>query len=202
MQVTKKSKIQQASHLILNMYYRLKRIQRVGRQFTIGPITVFLLVRKKKLPYQTNGKMKVEWLANDVAAVTYKTADHKTQQFIGTYGDRGSGRSYYYVGAEIHGKWEGGNAEVISDQEGITVTQNGETELFDWDHIQQFGTLAVVLMKDDEAVWTISLNENFKVDSAASTPPSGNISLYKATMKENKPITLQFKTSNTFNTGG
>lgn len=67
--------------------------------------------------------MKVEWLANDVAAVTYKTADHKTQQFIGTYGDRGSGRSYYYVGAEIHGKWEGGNAEVISDQEGITVTQ-------------------------------------------------------------------------------
>lgn len=40
-------KIQQASHLILNMYYRLKRIQRVGRQFTIGPITVFLLVRKK-----------------------------------------------------------------------------------------------------------------------------------------------------------
>ncbi|MFD2759973.1 hypothetical protein [Lentibacillus juripiscarius] len=157
---------------------------------------------KEKLPYQTNGKMKVEWLANDVAAVTYKTADHKTQQFIGTYGDRGSGRSYYYVGAEIHGKWEGGNAEVISDQEGITVTQNGETELFDWDHIQQFGTLAVVLMKDDEAVWTISLNENFKVDSAASTPPSGNISLYKATMKENKPITLQFKTSNTFNTGG
>lgn len=57
-------------------------------------------------------------------------------------------------------------------------------------------------MKDDEAVWTISLNENFKVDSAASTPPSGNISLYKATMKENKPITLQFKTSNTFNTVG
>lgn len=47
----------------------------------------------------------VEWLAYDVDAVTYKTKDNTIQWFIGTYGDQGSGISYYYVGAEINGKW-------------------------------------------------------------------------------------------------
>lgn len=62
---------------------------------------------KERLPYDTGGEFNVEWLAKDVAAVTYKTADNSIQQFIGTYGDRGSGSSYYYVGPEIHGNWVG-----------------------------------------------------------------------------------------------
>ncbi|ASK64085.1 hypothetical protein CFK37_18960 [Virgibacillus phasianinus] len=151
---------------------------------------------KEKLPYETSGEFKVEWLAKDVAAVTYKTADNTIQQYVGTYGDRGSGRSYYYVGAEIHGKWQGNNIEVISDTKGITVTENGESELFDWDSIHQFGTLAVVLKKNDEAVWTISLNENFEVHSAASEKTVGTISLYKATMGDSQPIILRYKGSN------
>ncbi|MDR9794096.1 hypothetical protein GBG21_03225 [Aeribacillus pallidus] len=60
---------------------------------------------KERLPYKTDGEFKVEWLANDIAVVTYKTVDHTIQQFIGTYGDRGYGRFYYYAGAEIHGRW-------------------------------------------------------------------------------------------------
>src|SRR5699024_6724787 len=43
---------------------------------------------KEKLPYETIGDFKVEWLAHDVAAVTYKTVDNTIQQYIGTYGDR------------------------------------------------------------------------------------------------------------------
>jgi hypothetical protein len=77
---------------------------------------------KERLPYKTDGEFKVEWLANDIAAVTYKTVDHTIQQFIGTYGDRGYGRFYYYVGAEIHGRWQGNNVEVVSNSEGISVT--------------------------------------------------------------------------------
>ncbi|PAV27968.1 hypothetical protein CIL05_19060 [Virgibacillus profundi] len=151
---------------------------------------------QEKLPYVTDGEFQVEWLANDVAAVTYKAADNTIHQFIGTYGDRGTGRSYYYVGAEIHGRWKGNNAEVVSNTEGITVTQNGKTELFEWDNIVQFGTLAVVLMKNNEAAWTIALNENFQMHSNSAIPPSGEISLYQATMEKNKPIILQNTTSN------
>lgn len=156
----------------------------------------FLARPKERLPYETDGDFKVDWLANDVAAVTYKAADNTIQQYIGTYGDRGSGRSYYYVGAEIHGIWQGETLEVVSDTEGISVTENGKTELFDWDNIHQFGTLAVILKKNNEAIWTISLNENFEVHSAASEPTVGSISLYKATMEKNQPITLHYKDSN------
>lgn len=147
---------------------------------------------KERLPYDTGGEFNVEWLAKDVAAVTYKTADNSIQQFIGTYGDRGSGSSYYYVGPEIHGNWVGDNTQVISNTEGISVTENGKTELFDWDHIVQFGTLAIVLMRESEAAWTISLDENFEVHSDASAIQTGDISLYEASMEENKPITLHY----------
>src|SRR5690625_2478119 len=154
---------------------------------------------KEKLPYKTIGEFKTEWLTHDVAAVTYKTVDNTIQQYIGTYGDRAGGGSYYYVGAEINGIWQGNNVEVVSDTEGISVTANGKSELFEWDNIHQFGTLAIVLKKNNEAVWTISLNANFEVHSAASEPTVGNISLYEATMEQNQPITLQYKESNQSN---
>ncbi|MBP1950813.1 hypothetical protein [Virgibacillus litoralis] len=156
----------------------------------------FLTRPKERLPYETDGKFKVDWLADDIAAVTYKAADNSIQQYIGTYGDRGSGRSYYYVGAEIHGIWQGKTFEVVSDTEGISVTENGNTELFEWGNIHQFGTLAVILKKNNEAIWTIALNENFEVHSAASEQTVGNISLYKAAMEKNQPITLHYKDSN------
>lgn len=147
---------------------------------------------KERLPHKTDGKFQVKWLADDVAAVTYKAADNTIQQYIGTYGDRGSGISYYYVGAEIHGKWQGDNIEVVSNTEGISVTENGETELFEWDNIDQFGTLAVVLKKNNAAVWSLSLDKNFEVDSDSANPAAGNISLYKADMEGNQPTTLDF----------
>ena len=33
----------------------------------------------------------MEWLTNDIAAITYLTVDESIQQFIATYGDRGGG---------------------------------------------------------------------------------------------------------------
>lgn len=147
---------------------------------------------KESLPYRTTGNFKVDWLAKDVAAVTYKATDNTIHQYIGTYGDRGGGSSYYYVGPSIQGQWKGKDAKVISDTRGITVIYNGAVDVFNWNQVVQFGTLAVVLTRDNQAVWTISLNENFEVHSDSSIPQSGEISLYKATMKNNKPITLQY----------
>lgn len=151
---------------------------------------------QERLPFQTKEEFQVKWLADDIAAVTYEANDNTMQQFIGTYGDRGSGRSYYYVGAEIHGRWQGENIHLTSDTEGISVTENGETELFAWENIQQFGTLAVVLKQDNEAIWTVALNENFEVHSDASASTVGDISIYKATMEENEPITLHYSGPN------
>lgn len=148
------------------------------------------------LPNEIVGEYEVEWLANDIAAFTYRSAENTINQFIGTYGDRKAGLSYYYVGAEIQGVWRGENIEVISSPEGISVSENKKMELFTWDNIEQFGTLAVVLKKDNEAVWTISLNDNFEVQSDDTTPIVGNISLYKPTMGKHQPVILHYKSLN------
>lgn len=146
---------------------------------------------KESLPYKTNGEFKVKWVEKDIAAVTYKTAGNTIHQFIGTYGDRIGGNSYSYVGPSIYGQWEGEHMRVISASEGITIDNNGEVEKYDWDNIVQFGTIAIVLMKNNEANWTIALNENFKSNSNEPIPPSGEITIYKATMDNNEPITLE-----------
>ena len=148
---------------------------------------------KERLPDKIVNDYKIEWLAKDIAAFTYETMDQSTQQFIGTYGDRQNGLSYYYVGAEIQGEWQAEDINVISGPDGIAVTENNQTELFDWDHIEQFGTLAIVLKQDDEAVWTIALNENFVVDSSSAEGSKGNITLYKADLGDVEPITLHYK---------
>lgn len=150
-----------------------------------------ILARPKEvLPDKKIGEFQVEWLADDVGAVTYKAANNTTQQFIATYGDRGSGISYYYVGAQTHGHWQGDNIELVSGPEGIMVNDNGETEMFQWDEVDQFGTLAIVLKKNGEAAWTIALHENFQVDTGTIEANEGNILLYQATMEKNEPIVL------------
>lgn len=147
---------------------------------------------KEVLPNTIVGEAKVEWLANDIAALTYQNVDNKVEHFVATYGDRKNGISYYNVEAEIHGVWKGTNVEVTSGTEGISINENGETELFKWEDIQQYGTLAVVLKRNNLAMWTISLNENFIVHSDSTEPIVGNISLYKVTMDQNRPVILEY----------
>lgn len=146
---------------------------------------------QEKLASPVKEDFKVEWLADDVAAVTYQTTDNAIQQFIATYGDRGGGTSYYYVGAEIHGTWQGEKVQLVSDQDGISITADGVTEQFEWDDIHQFGTLAVVLEKNNEAAWTISLDENFEVNNNMPEQQNGNITLYQAAMDDNEPVKLE-----------
>lgn len=146
---------------------------------------------KESLPYTTSGEFKVKWITNDAAAVTYRAADNTIHQYIGTYGGRDGG-GYYYVGPSIYGRWSGGNTEVISDQTGIKVIHPEGMDTFSWDEVVQFGTLAIVLTNNDEAVWTIALNENFKIQSESLVPPIGDISIYKATMEKSKPVTLKY----------
>ncbi|MDF2857381.1 MAG: hypothetical protein K0Q87_3232 [Neobacillus sp.] len=156
--------------------------------------------QKEMLPYRTIGEFKVVWLAKDIATVTYKAYDHTLHQYIGTYGDRNGG-SYSYVGSSIHGHWQADTVRVISDSEGITIDNNGEIEHYNWVNIVQFGTTAIVLlenneaifMKNNEAKWTIALNLNFKSNSNAALPPSGEITLYKASMDSSEPITLGYE---------
>lgn len=147
---------------------------------------------RETLPYETTGPFTIEWLAKDVGAVTYKSTDQRIHQYIATYGDRGNGSSYYHVGPSIQGTWESKNFQVDSQPSGITITENGNSETYDWKEIVQFGTLAIVLTDYYQAEWTIALGDDFTVDSDASSPAKGEIVLYKATTKKSKPIILHY----------
>lgn len=46
-------------------------------------------------------------------------------------------------------------------QNKIPIKVNGEKELFPWENIEQFGTLAISL-KGNNGVWSIALNENLR----------------------------------------
>ncbi|TSB48236.1 hypothetical protein [Alkalicoccobacillus porphyridii] len=137
-------------------------------------------------------ELQVEWLANDVAAVTYQDHNQNIQQHIATYGDRGDGISYYYVSSEIYGEWQDGETRVISGPEGISVEDNGERQTFAWENIQQHGTLAIVLSDDEHnAAWTIALAENFEISSNATVEQPGDIRVYKATLGDADVNTLE-----------
>jgi hypothetical protein len=147
---------------------------------------------KEVLPYETQGKFKLKWLENDIAALTYRASDNSIHQYIGTYGARDSGISHSYVGPTIQGQWEGNDARIDSRPEGISINYNGKSGQYSWDNVVQFGTIAIVLMKAGEAEWTIGLNENFQSHSNDPKPPSGEITLYRASMDHVEPVKLTF----------
>ncbi|TYS90091.1 hypothetical protein [Rossellomorea aquimaris] len=152
-----------------------------------------ILARPKEvLPYQTKGEFKVKWLEKDIAVLTYPAADNSIHQYIGTYGARDSGISYSYVGPTIQGQWKGDGARIDSTTEGISIDHDGKIEKYNWDNVVQFGTIAIVLVHDGEAEWTIGLNENFQSHSNDPNPPAGEITLYQASLESVEPVRLTF----------
>ncbi len=154
------------------------------------PLYLLFARPMERLTSVSDEDLSITWLANDVAALTYEEPDGRLQQFVATYGYRGT-TSYYHVGPEINGNWQGEDASVRSDMEGITVDHGGTSTLFTWENIEQFGTLAIVLKEDNEAKWTIALNENFERLASASEPNPGDITLYQARKGKSEPIVLQ-----------
>ena len=72
--------------------------------------------------------MKIQWLEDDVCAITYESPDDGgIHQYVATYGDRGGGISYYYVFNAVHGEWEaedgrGNYAVGVTDGPGAGIT--------------------------------------------------------------------------------
>ena len=48
--------------------------------------------------------MKLQWLAEDVCAITYQTLDRSVHQMIATFGDRGDPISYHNMASAIQGE--------------------------------------------------------------------------------------------------
>lgn len=157
---------------------------------------IFLFARPgEQFPYTVDGPVKIQWLVSDVCAVTYTEPDQTAHQYIDTFGDRGSGISYYYVASALRGQWEmeGKNPTgktLTADASGITIT-DGSTEVhYDQDSCVQVGTLALVLCKDGLPQWTVALNADCKIGNDDLIAPGGTITLCAVSMDKTAPMTF------------
>lgn len=152
---------------------------------------IFLFAKEKEqLEYEINGDIKKQWLTNDICALTYMDKDNKLREYVVTYGDRGNGRSYYYVTNAIYGNWQvfaqyGNPTQLLADSKGITITKNNKKELFEYSNCEQFGTIALVLYKNDEPKYVIALDENCELDdSTGIIKKGGNIEVLEVSMEK------------------
>lgn len=128
--------------------------------------------------YSVEGKIKHQWLTNDICNITYKDKDGNLRDFVATYGARGDTVSYYYVFNSLLGRWQTqvdtvGNTNLIVDSKGIKVTRNKKSEQFKYEDCKQFGTTALVLYKEETPKYVIALNEDCEIDSKTDIIKSG-----------------------------
>lgn len=152
-------------------------------------------------PYPVVGRMKKQWLTGDCCAVTYQTTDGSTHVYLATYGDRGSGYSYYYVAPLLTGTWRqyedalnpGVTLRCPSASPDIQVLAPSVESDYGQIYSQtvQFGTLGVALC-DDEGLphWTVVLGRDY--DASDGVDPTGSLILCPVSMEPTEAVTLHY----------
>lgn len=151
------------------------------------------------LPFTMSKEPKIQWLADDACAVTYKSADDDgLHQYVMTYGDRGDGISYYYVWNAAFGRWtsEGQFSDYTvefkdGESAGIYVHTPSGDEVYTYDDCLQYGTLALVFPRKNPK-WTVVLNEDCTIDTVTDIiNEGGTITLCPIGMDERAPIVME-----------
>ena len=166
-----------------------------------GRVTTYLNQRlcfakvSDQFPYTADRDMKLQWLADDVCAVTYTSPDDgNVHQYVLTYGDRGNGITSDYVYTVITGKWDGigknlAGWEIERGIDGITIRTASQTEeTYTFDECVQFGTLAVALCRNGLPQWTLVLDESCVIGKNNFLEEGGTITLCRVTMDKSAPM--------------
>ena len=169
----------------------LKQNKETGETILYKNAKLFIFAKpKEKFSYAVEGKIKHQWLVNDVCSITYKDKDGKLREFVATYGDRSNGISYYYVTTAISGDWQtrsqyGTQIEISMDSKGIKIKKDKKSEEFEYDKIKQYGTLAIVLYKNETPKYVIALNKDCKIDEKTGIiKRDGTITLTEVSMEK------------------
>lgn len=159
---------------------------------------ILFAAQSDTFPFTVKDSIKIQWLEDDVCAMTYESPDDKdVHQYVATYGDRGSGISYYYVFSMVHGTWaaedDRGNytLEVTEGPgAGITVHTPEGTKSYTADQCLQYGTLALVFPREDPQ-WTLVMNRDCVLDeNDAGIEDGGTLTLCRVDMDKTAPLTL------------
>lgn len=156
----------------------LKQNRKTG-EVTIYKNVILLFARpKEQFNATVTENIKTQWITNDTCTLTYQDTKGKLHQYVATYGDRGDGISYYYVAAVIEGSWtrttqNSSGMYIKKDTQGITIRQDGTEEKYEFSECTQYGTIALVLSKNDIPKWTIVLNKDANLDEETGLVQQG-----------------------------
>ena len=142
----------------------------------------------EQFDYELKGRIKKQWIENDICGITYKDKNNKLREFVVTYGDRGDGISYYYVANALLGNWQvftrnGKPTQMLVDSNGIKITKDDKSEIFEYNECKQYGTIALVLYKNEVPKYVIGLDKNCEIDNKTNIiKKDGTITLAEISM--------------------
>ena len=146
----------------------------------------------EQFDYELKGRIKKQWIENDICGITYKDKNNKLREFVVTYGDRGDGISYYYVANALLGNWQvftrnGKPTQMLVDINGIKITKDDKSEIFEYNECKQYGTIALVLYKNEVPKYVIGLDKNCEIDNKTNIiKKDGTITLAEISMDKTK----------------
>ena len=146
----------------------------------------------EQFDYELKGRIKKQWIENDICGITYKDKNNKLRDFVVTYGDRGDGISYYYVANALLGNWQvfttnGKPTQMLVDSNGIKITKDDKSEIFEYNECKQYGTIALVLYKNEVPKYVIGLDKNCEIDNKTNIiKKDGTITFAEISMDKTK----------------
>lgn len=146
----------------------------------------------EQFDYELKGRIKKQWIESDICGITYKDKNNKLREFVVTYGDRGDGISYYYVANALLGNWQvftrnGKPTQMLVDSNGIKITKDDKSEIFEYNECKQYGTIALVLYKNEVPKYVIGLDKNCEIDNKTNIiKKDGTITLAEISMDKTK----------------
>ncbi len=160
---------------------------------SVGRISHGILYRERRqLEEKGKGQIKVQWLEEDICAVTYENAEGKVCQYVETFGDRGDGISYLDPLTAVNGVWKGSSGTAVTVESGrVTVTAEGETETYEESDCLRFGTIALTLCRNGIPKWSLAMNQDCRVNYDDRIAAGGTLTICPVSLKKTEPLILE-----------
>ena len=170
----------------------LKKDTETGKTTVYKNVKLYIFARPKEtLGFEVKGDLKIQWLTDDICSVTYTDRDGNLREYVATYGFR-TRTDYYNVNTTMYGDWQtmdsaGALTKLSSTEKGFVVTKNNKKEIFSNSDIRQFGTIALVLYKNEIPKYVVALNPNCELDEKTLIiKKDGTLTICEVSMKSTK----------------
>lgn len=171
------------------------RTEKEEGSFSVGRISHGILYRERwQLEEKGKGEIKVQWLEEDICAVTCENGEGKVCQYVETFGDRGDGISYLDPLAAVNGVWKDSSGTTVTVESGrVTVTAKGETETYEESDCLRSGTIALTLCRNGIPKWNLVMNQDCRINYDDRIAAGGTLTFCPVSVKKTEPLILEAK---------